>query len=101
MVDAPLNIGGFIMRYSYKTSGTCSKQIDFDINGDDLVITYTGNGFLQNMVRIMTGTLIEVGSKQKKPDDINNIIEGRKRELAGYTAPPQGLTLEKVIYENN
>lgn len=76
-------------------------KIDFDINGDDLTITYTGNGFLQNMVRIMTGTLIEVGSKQKKSDDINNIIEGRKRELAGYTAPPQGLTLEKVIYEDN
>ena len=60
---------------------------------------YHGNGFLQNMVRIMTGTLLEVGFGKKKPEDIDTIIEGKDRQLAGFTAEAKGLTLMKVDYE--
>ncbi len=67
-------------------------------NDKEIMIDYSGDGFLQNMVRIMTGTLIEVGRGVKEPDDILHIFETKNRELAGYTVPPQGLTLMKVNY---
>lgn len=60
----------------------------------------TGNGFLYNMVRIMAGTLIEVGIGKKKPSDIKEIILSKNRNLAGKTAPPQGLTLVDIDYED-
>lgn len=75
----------------------------YDINiiekEDEIVIEYLGNGFLQNMVRILTGTLIEVGNGMKTPDDIAVILAGKDRELAGFTAPSSGLCLVKVNYE--
>ncbi len=75
------------------------NTISIEEKADEIRIVYEGNGFLQNMVRIMTGTLIEVGNGTKQPEDIPHIIEARNRSLAGYTVPPQGLTLEKVWYE--
>ena len=65
---------------------------------DEIVIEYTGDGFLQNMIRIMTGTLIEVGNGTKAVSDIKKIIEAKDREQAGYTAPASGLSLVKVDY---
>ena len=53
---------------------------------------------LQNMVRIMTGTLLEVGFGKKEPEDMARIIEAKDRKAAGYTAPAQGLCLMKVDY---
>ena len=50
------------------------------------------------MVRILTGTLIEVGRGDRKPEEIKNILEGRDRGLAGFTAPARGLTLVEVRY---
>jgi len=76
-------------------------SIDIEQNKDTIVIKYRGNGFLQNMVRIMTGTLIEVGNGTRQPEEITAIIEAKDRSLAGYTAPPQGLCLEEVKYDNN
>lgn len=61
-------------------------------------ITLKGNGFLYNMVRIITGTLVDVGRGKIKLEDIANIIESKKREKSGHTAPPQGLYLSKVFY---
>ena len=61
-------------------------------------LNITGNGFLYNMVRIIAGTLVEVGYGKIKPDDIPGIIEGRDRKIAGRTAPPQGLYLVEVFY---
>ncbi len=60
--------------------------------------SFHGTGFLQNMVRIMTGTLIEVGLHRMKPSEIPGIIEARDRKMAGPTAPAKGLCLEKVDY---
>lgn len=63
-----------------------------------IYLTFEGSGFLQYQVRIMTGTLIEIGQKKRNPEDIITIINGKNRNLAGYTAPPKGLTLVKVKY---
>lgn len=66
---------------------------------DEIQIFFTGNGFLQNMVRIITGTLIEVGDGRRKPQEIKEILESGRREEAGYTVPACGLTLLGVKYE--
>lgn len=65
---------------------------------DFLYINVHGDGFLQNMVRIITGTLLEVGFGRMEPDQVKEILEGKDRRLAGPTAPPQGLCLMKVDY---
>jgi tRNA pseudouridine38-40 synthase len=59
---------------------------------------FHGTGFLQNMVRIMVGTLLEVGYGRLQPEDMVRILEARDRKVAGPTAPPQGLMLLKVEY---
>ena len=64
----------------------------------ELVISYTGDGFLQQMIRIMTGTLIEVGTGRKEPKDLIKILESRDRSQAGYTVPAEGLALYEVTY---
>jgi len=66
--------------------------------GSEIQIEYTGTGFLYNMVRIMTGTLIEIGNGKRVIESINEIFETGKRELAGYTVPAKGLFLKEVIY---
>ncbi|NWQ44245.1 tRNA pseudouridine(38-40) synthase TruA [Bacillus sp. EB106-08-02-XG196] len=59
---------------------------------------FVGNGFLYNMVRILVGTLIEVGSGKRQPEEIVEILDKRDRRYAGKTAPGQGLYLWKVYY---
>ncbi|MBO8169422.1 MAG: tRNA pseudouridine(38-40) synthase TruA [Thermoanaerobacteraceae bacterium] len=66
--------------------------------GDLIALSITGDGFLYNMVRIIAGTLIEVGLGKRSAAEIPEIIEARDRKTAGHTAPAHGLTLEKVIY---
>jgi tRNA pseudouridine38-40 synthase len=75
-----------------------SITLEKDENTQLITLTYTGNGFLYNMVRIMTGTLIEIGLGIRTPEEIPLILEGRNRGLAGHTAPPQGLFLLSVDY---
>ncbi|MDF2593957.1 MAG: truA [Clostridia bacterium] len=70
------------------------------IKKDELIhIDVCGNGFLYNMVRIIAGTLIQVGSNRLSPDQITAIIKSKDRRLAGPTAPPEGLTMLKIKYE--
>ena len=90
---------------SFKSSGTSSKssvRIIYDAkverNGEKVIICLTGNGFLYNMVRIISGTLVEVGLNNIKPEDITKIIEAKNRQVAGKTLPPQGLFLMSVKY---
>lgn len=71
--------------------------IDISRQGEEIQIRYTGNGFLYNMARILTGTLVEVGRGQREADSIPALF-GAKREQAGFLAPAQGLRLEEVIY---
>lgn len=63
-----------------------------------IVIAYTGDGFLQNMVRIMTGTLVEVGLGKRRADSMEGILNAKNREMAGMMAPPEGLFLKEVYY---
>ena len=72
--------------------------IRIEESGNYIRFYYHGNGFLQNMVRIMTGTLLEVGFGKREPEEMAGIIEARDRKKAGYTAPAQGLCLMKVDY---
>ena len=65
---------------------------------DLLYFNYHGSGFLQNMVRILTGTLLEVGQGKRTPESVKAALEAKDRTQAGYTAPPQGLCLMRVDY---
>ena len=71
--------------------------IDISRRGQEIQIRFTGNGFLYNMVRILTGTLIEVGRGERSPESVPALFGG-KREQAGFLAPAQGLCLEEVEY---
>ena len=66
--------------------------------GEEVRLTYTGDGFLYNMVRILTGTLLEVGLGERRPDDMEAILASHSRASAGFTAPAQGLFLWDVTY---
>ena len=89
----------------FKSSGTSSKSSIRTIydakvyqEGSRVIIELTGNGFLYNMVRIISATLIEVGIGKLLPEEIPEIIEAGERQRAGKTLPPQGLYLVKVDY---
>lgn len=91
---------------AFKSSGTSSKssiRIIYDAKvykkDDDICIELTGNGFLYNMVRIIAGTLLDVGIGKILPEDIKEIIESKDRQKAGKTLPAQGLFLVKVEYD--
>lgn len=64
----------------------------------EIVIEITGDGFLYNMVRIITGTLVEVGMGRIEADQVEEIVAGMDRTKAGHTAPPQGLYLKEIYY---
>lgn len=90
---------------AFKASGTSSKSSVRKIykaevikDNDRIYIELTGNGFLYNMVRIISGTLLDVGIGKIKPEEITNIIESKERTRAGKTLPPQGLCLVEVNY---
>ena len=68
-------------------------------NGEDYSFTVCGNGFLYNMVRIIVGTLVKIGSGEGEPADMKKIIDGADRNSAGKTMPARGLTLLSVEYE--
>lgn len=92
---------------AFKASGTSSKSSVRTIFKAEVIekpderiwIELTGSGFLYNMVRIIAGTLVEVGLGKIEPEEIPNIIKSQKRENAGKTMPPQGLYLVSVKYE--
>ena len=66
--------------------------------GDLVVFTIEGDGFLYNMVRIIAGTLIQVGGGQIEPEQMEQILAARDREAAGPTAPAHGLTMMGIEY---
>ncbi len=77
----------------------CSLQVEPKAHGE-IWIEIAGDGFLYNMVRIIAGTLTEVGLGRKSPADIPLILEEGRRQLAGHTAPAEGLYLVEVFYED-
>lgn len=80
--------------YSYSV-----REVSRSEGGRELWLEVKGDGFLYNMVRIMTGTLVEVGLGRIAPSEMPMIIESCKRSSAGRTAPPQGLYLAEIYYD--
>lgn len=80
---------------------TTVRRIDgirFVHDGDKAEIHFTGDGFLYQMVRILVGTLIEVGEGKREPGGMAGILAAQSREAAGFTAPSHGLCLKEVFY---
>ena len=80
-----------------KSTVRCLRAVDICRQGDEVRLRFTGNGFLHGMVRILTGTLVEVGRGQRSPESLAQLFGG-KRAQAGFLAPAQGLTLMEVFY---
>jgi tRNA pseudouridine38-40 synthase len=74
------------------------RAVELERNGDCLDIVMTADSFLHNMVRIIVGTLIEVGRGRRAIEDVEAALRGGQRRRAGFTAPGHGLYLEKVHY---
>ncbi len=84
-------------RQMKKSTVRCIKSIDILPTGDEIQFYFRGNGFLHNMVRILVGTLVEVGQGQRSAASVTELFGG-KREEAGFLAPASGLCLMEVIY---
>ena len=89
---------GFSTGRTKKSTIRTIKAISIWRDGHKVYLEFTGNGFLYNMVRILTGTLIEIGLHQREVDSISRVFETKNRADAGFTAPPQGLCLMEVTY---
>ncbi|MCD8049212.1 MAG: tRNA pseudouridine(38-40) synthase TruA [Clostridia bacterium] len=90
---------------AFCAAGSCVKttvrevrELKLEKNENLIEITIRANGYLYNMVRIVAGTLCYVGNGKLEPEDVKKMLEEKKRVLGGITAPPEGLTLEKVVY---
>lgn len=92
-------IGFAASGFTVKTTTRTIYDITVEKENHLIAIDVTGNGFLYNMVRIMAGTLAFVGSGKINPDDMPQIITSGDRKRAGITAPPEGLFLSEVYYE--
>ena len=115
-VDKPLDVeamqkaAGFLKGThdfkSFEASGgnpretTVRTIFDAEVSGEEQIeIAVSGDGFLYNMVRIITGTLVDIGQGKIAPEDMEKIIEAKDRTKAGHTAPPYGLYLAEVYYD--
>ena len=87
------------MRTQTETTVRTIYSLDVDRKGDEILITVTGNGFLYNMVRIIVGTLLEVGYGDRTPESMKELLQSKERKAAGETAPAKGLTLLQVNYD--
>lgn len=83
------------VKSTVRTIYSCTAQKENGI----ITIRVTGNGFLYNMVRIIAGTLIEVGAGKRRPEEIKDILAAENRDAAGPTAPAQGLTMMGIEYK--
>ncbi len=77
------------------------QSLTVERNGREILVRIRADGFLYNMVRIIVGTLIEVAFGRMQADEIPGILEAKTRSLAGMTAPPDGLYLNRVDYDKN
>lgn len=101
--NALLAACGINMKNSGECSALCRKRTapaeQREEESREIVLAVCGDGFLYNMVRIIAGTLAEVGLGKRAPEELAEIVAGRDRRRAGYTAPPQGLYLKEVYYD--
>lgn len=88
----------FCAKKMKKSSIRRLDEISFKQGNGELGILYRGSGFLYHMVRIMTGTLIEVGLHQRTAESVIDMLAAKERAAAGYTAPAKGLCLQKIKF---
>jgi len=88
-------------RTVHKLDVKCREYLENDKFCRDVEIEIVGDGFLYNMVRIITGTLVDVGTGKIHPVAVPHIIESKDRQNAGHTAPPQGLYLVEVYFDED
>ena len=86
-------------RSSVKTTVRNIISLTVKKTGERLIVEIVANGFLKYMVRIIVGTLVEVGKGNLSPADVKKILKAKDRNIAGPTAPPHGLCLIEVSYE--
>ena len=106
MMDAAAYIEGTHDFKCFQAAGGQEKEttvrtihsLNIRRESENVIIEVSGDGFLYNMVRIIVGTLTEVGLGKKRPEDVGNIIESRDRQKAGHTAPAEGLYLVEIYY---
>ena len=91
-------IGFSSLKKTKKSTVRRLDSIEFEMDGDMLVLNFIGDGFLHNMVRILTGTLLDIGSGKINLEKIEEIFKSGIRSEAGITVPPHGLFLEEVYY---
>ncbi|MDO4804799.1 MAG: tRNA pseudouridine(38-40) synthase TruA [Lachnospiraceae bacterium] len=87
--------------YSSKTTVREIYDAHVTREGDRVTFTITGTGFLYNMVRILAGTLIEIGAGKYAPEHMRTVLDARNRKAAGPTAPAKGLVLLKIQYPDS
>jgi tRNA pseudouridine38-40 synthase len=90
---------GFSSDKTKKTTTRTIESISIVENDETIVFEFVGNGFLHFMVRILVGTLVEIGLGKRKTKTIGNIFENKVREEAGYLVPAEGLALVEVKYD--
>ncbi len=91
-------LGFSSVKRSKKSTVRTISDISVERMGDEVRILVSGNGFLYNMVRIISGTLLEIGMGERDADSIERVFETKNREMAGVTLPGKGLTLVSVEY---
>jgi len=91
-------LGFSSVKKTKKSTVRTISSIKIEKDKKEVRITFTGNGFLYNMVRILTGTLAEIGAGTRDPESILRVFQTKDRKDAGITAPPQGLFLVDVEY---
>jgi len=91
-------IGFSSIKKTNKSTTRTIEEITIVKEGNMLKFSFIGDGFLYNMIRIIMGTLLEIGMKEKKVSCIDEILENKIRSTAGKTIPSHGLFLEEVYY---
>lgn len=91
-------IGFSSLKKTKKSTVRRLDSIEFEMDGNMLVLNFIGDGFLHNMVRILTGTLLDIGSGKNNLERLEEIFKSGVRSDAGITVPPHGLFLEEVYY---
>lgn len=92
-------IGFSALKKTKKSTIRTLKELSIQVEGERLHIILIGDGFLHKMVRIIVGTLLEIGNGAKEVDCIDEIFANKIRKQAGETAPAQGLFLDEVYYD--
>lgn len=85
-------------KHMKKSTVRTLREIHIERQGPEVRLTFTGDGFLYHMVRILAGTLLEVGWGERSPESIPEVLLACDRSQAGFLAPAQGLILQEVTY---